>query len=595
MALPADYYYLSGFQIEIAYVSASLKKAGFNVFTQNFAIDENPLKDALTRLITDYDISAVGCWGSSKISIKVKDVIDVAKKIKPSLITFIGGQLVTNSPTEAMTIIKSADYGIIGHGEITSCELMQALKANTNTSNIENIVYREKSGRLFVTDKNLDLPELDTIPFPDHEGFFNEIIKSTSTAVITTTRSCPSKCTFCSCNCDTYRLRSIKNVISEIDFLVKKYSIKKLTISDEVFSITSDRITTFCKLIIEYNLKWSVNLRLSTFLTSELLQVMKDSGCDRIFYGLESADDTILKSMKKGTSVPLMENILFRTKNAGIKTMGAYIFGDVEETEESVLKTLNWLGDQSDKIDAFVAGMIQCYPGSTIYKNAVKRRKIIPIDHIAKGCPPINISRLPDNLYNILSNEIIPIERARRIFKWPVWMGIDALFSKGDFGYIARCICPECRTEQQKDITTHKLYYSYSEEFICKNCKCKWVFFPILRYVNFIEDRLKAIIDKSKCAIWPVSRHFASVYESSIVLKKLKSEYILINKNENITGMLVLGNHIFNPEVLSTSNEIETVIVFSRYYKEIEKELLENYPHIKIMLFHEIGMKEELM
>ena len=590
MILPADYIYLPENHLGIAYISASLKKAGFNVFTLNLSMDKHPLREILSQLISYHDISVVGCWGKAKSCQNVKDVIDTTKKIDPSIITFIGGQLVTNSTIEAMTIIPSADYGVIGDDETTACELMWALRANTSTTNIESIVYRTEDGGLVITDKRHESHELDKIPFPDHEGFFDELISNTSNAFITTTRSCPSKCTFCCCNSEAFRLRSMDNVFVEIDYLVNKYNISRLTIADEVFTVRPERIVEFCGRIKKYNLKWVVHLRLSDFLTSEMLQMMKDTGCERIFYGLESADDRILKSMKKGTTVSLMENVLSRTKSAGIKTMGSFVFGDVEESEESVIKTLKWIGSHSDILDAFTAGMVQCYPGSTICDDAVKNDIINPIDHILKGCPPVNISKLPYELYSILANEIIPIERARRMFKWPVWMGVDAVFTSNDFGYTATCICPDCQTEHHIDITAYDLYSRYSDAFICKVCNYQWVFFPILHYVHFIEDRLVNTIKKYKCAIWPVSQHFATVYESSDAFKHLKNEYVLINKNEKISGKILLGKCVYTPDILSTDKEIETVIVFSRFYKEIEKEVQSYYPHIKTVLFHDIGL-----
>jgi radical SAM superfamily enzyme YgiQ (UPF0313 family) len=140
---------------------------------------------------------------------------------------------------------------------------------------------------------------------------------------------------------------------------------------------------------------------------------MKDSGCDTIFYGIESADDRILKSMNKGITVSMIERVLSLTKKVGIAALGAFIFGDPEETEETVQNTLQWANVNSDLLDLSWFQPIILYPGSQLYHDAVMDRKVDPVSHIRNKCPHVNVSKLSDEFFSHLINEVFPAVSAR--------------------------------------------------------------------------------------------------------------------------------------------------------------------------------------
>ena len=74
----------------------------------------------------------------------------------------------------------------------------------------------------------------------------------------------------------------------------------------------------------------------------ELLEHCKEAGCIHISYGLESASNKILKSMRKHISVEQIESALDQTYETGIAIRGNFIFGDKEETLDTVEETLQW-------------------------------------------------------------------------------------------------------------------------------------------------------------------------------------------------------------------------------------------------------------
>lgn len=562
---------------------------GGGVYTLNFIKDERTIQEALFQVITTHDISIVAC-GDLVVNYKeVNVIIETAKSIKPDIVTIIGGGLVTYSPVEAMTIIPSADYGIIGEGEITICELVDAIERKTAVSEIDGIIYRYNDSKLVVTNERAEAPDLDALPFPDYEEFLGDFIKDSLCASIVTSRSCPFKCTYCShSGGKSFRTRSMDSIFSEIDFLVEEYSINSLFLNDELFAVQPARIIEFCNRIMDYELQWFISLRISSSLTLEILTLMKKAGCERILYGLESADDRILRSMKKGITVPLIESVLTLTKEAGINVHGAFIFGDPEETVDSVSNTIQWINNHRNLLGSATLGPIILYPGSALYNNAVKNEIIDPVKHILNGCPHVNVSKLTDEYFSNLISEVFPVENAKidgNISHSNIMISISAKDEKTCYDITATC--PNCATQYSVSVKAHELSTVRPLAYVCSVCKYKEALSVLPSYVSYVDDKLSELIKDRKCAVWPTSSHFNAVYQHSKVMKLHIDDYELINSSIGSSNLLY-GKEIRAPEFLN-NNKVDTVIIFSVHYADIAKEIRMKYSHVEPIAFHDIG------
>src|SRR5208283_2881358 len=112
-----------------------------------------------------------------------------------------------------------------------------------------------------------------------------------------------------------------------------------------------------------------------------------------------SASDTILGSMKKHTTIALIEKTLEMTYKAGIGIQGNFIYGDKVETRETVETSFDWWVRQRKYLATM--NLLRPYPGTEVYRYAVGHGIIKdPIEFIENGCPPVNITSLSESEYN---------------------------------------------------------------------------------------------------------------------------------------------------------------------------------------------------
>ncbi|MFO7558732.1 MAG: radical SAM protein [Desulfobacterales bacterium] len=367
------------FPLGLAYVSASLKKEGFEVICLNLNHHSGSLSQLLRDTIIEKHIDVFCTGGLSVHYSKVKQLFDIVKGISKKIITIAGGGLITSEP-ELMLQHMKIDIGVIGEGEQTIIELADAIQHGKKLSKIKGIIYRDSSGKIVKTDKRLPIKNLDCIPYPDYEGF--EIEKYLDMQLpnnkhflypfdkprfipVVSSRSCPFNCTFCFHPLGKqYRQRSLDNFIGEVEYLVKQYNINSIVILDELFSINPIKVKEFSEKMEPYKLKWVAQFRVDQ-VNIDILKRFKKSGLFYISYGVESASDIILKSMNKKTCVRDIEKTLMITREMKIGIQGNFLFGDPRETLETANETLAWW--KKHHFYNINLSQVIPFPGSKIY------------------------------------------------------------------------------------------------------------------------------------------------------------------------------------------------------------------------------------
>ncbi len=389
----------------IMYVSAALKRSGVaKVLTVNLNHQDKDYEAVLRRIIVDNNVDIVGCGGISGQFIEIYPLFETVRRIAPHVKNFVGGGMITADAETAMKAFgDTVDYGVIGEGEITVPILVKTISEERDPDLVEGIIYPDGNGGFVITKPRMEIQDLDSLPLPDYEGFnYDEYLYSNgewqngmkySPVAIIGGRSCKYACTFCfHPSGSRYRQRSLDSIFYEIDYLIEHYNINYIALREELFASDINRVLEFCKRAENYPIVWSIQMRVDS-INREMVETLAKSKCRYVFLGIESADNRILKSMRKHITVEQVENALNLCLEFGLETRSTIILGDEEETPESTNTTLNWwLAHKKDW--AIDLGLIIAFPGSTLYKHAVSNGRIPdPVRFLRDGCPIINLSK----------------------------------------------------------------------------------------------------------------------------------------------------------------------------------------------------------
>ena len=351
-----DYFYYD-FPVGLAYIAAAIKQAGYNVKClnlnhHNIENQASLIKDAIEK----WNINIV-CTGGLVVHFNsILQILVTAKQTRPNIITIVGGGLISCEP-ELIFKALPVDIGVLGEGDKTIQEIADALANQKSFENIKGIIYRKTDGTQTITEPRDSISDLSELAYPDYEGLgldfyldnllpydttnFHVLDKPRIMPVISS-RSCPYQCRFCYHPIgNKYRSRPLDDFFNEIEFLIERYNVNGLLIIDELLCHSKERLKAICQRLKGYNLKWMAQLRVDS-VNEELLQMMKDAGCFNISYGIESAHNDILKSMKKNTTLDQIENALDLTYKTGISLQGNLLFSDRSETSETIEHSINW-------------------------------------------------------------------------------------------------------------------------------------------------------------------------------------------------------------------------------------------------------------
>lgn len=501
------------FPLGLAYISSALKSKGFNVFCINLNHQSEPLPMAIKNAIKKNKIDAVCTGGLSTHYHDVDNVLKAVKNISPEIITIIGGGLFSSEP-ELILRSLGADYGVFEEGEETIVELAAMLENGKYVEGVNGLYYFDGDGQVVFTGPRKPIPDIDMISWPDYEGpDINKFLDMQTPLSayylyphdnprlipMISTRSCPFSCTFCYHPIGKkYRARSLDNFFNELEYLINTYNVNMIGLMDELFSTEKERMFEFCKRIKQYNIKWGAQTRVSD-IDRDTIHALKDSGCYYISYGLESKSDVILKSMKKHVKTIEIDKALELTQKANIGIQGNFIFGDPAETEETIQETLDWW--RANIRYSINLGFIIPYPGSDDYTYAVNNGLIDKLDYIKKGCPPINLTKIPQARYKKLQRKIMHDAEKYKIFcKIISQKKMQTNEPKKDNMYVLKIRCPHCNSINiYKNMP--KIYYGRYNGLVCRNCNQKFTlkggrisFYYLLRDIILSRPELYTLI-----------------------------------------------------------------------------------------------------
>jgi len=370
--------------IGILYCAAYLEENGHSVKVVDSLTEKLNHEDVL-RIISQDDYVLIGI---SVITDNRFSAFELAVQIKerfPDKKIVLGGPHVTLDPIDTMRFHKAVDYIVAGEGETTLLELVDTLKQNDNVSSVGGLYYRDGGdGKIKFSGAAELVTNLDKFPYParhlidlERYGMYSEIKKRgrLESVNMVISRGCPIGCNFCSNTLiwgKSIRRRSNENIINEIVYIKKRYKISSFAFQDDTFNFHKGKLVELCEEIIRQNLNiyWSCAFRADNF-DEKLIAIMKEAGCFRIHYGVESGSKRILDNVvKKKIDLNKVVHLSKLLNKYEIENLPSFIISFPSETYNDALETLSFM----ERLQAGpVLNICKIYPGTDIEKTALEK------------------------------------------------------------------------------------------------------------------------------------------------------------------------------------------------------------------------------
>jgi len=318
----------------LGYVAESLLNAGFNVeaFDINLQYSYKDLENKLSAVCPDIIGFMVMTFGHKE----VYKTISRIKKAYPKIKVVVGGPHISTLREKVLQVCAEIDYGIILEGDLS----MVALCKGEDLNNIQGFMYR-KGDEIITNGCDKFITDLDALSFPKYESF--ELDKYPTKQIgIVTSRGCPYDCIYCpviSAIGKKFRQRSAQNVVEEIEYWHNK-GYKEILMLDDNFTLSRQRAEEICELLGKKDFK-NISLKCPNGIRADrvdykLLKNMRRVGFDMIAFGVEAAEDRVLKNIKKGENIATIERSIRDACNLGFDVDLFFIIGSPGERFEDV-------------------------------------------------------------------------------------------------------------------------------------------------------------------------------------------------------------------------------------------------------------------
>ena len=409
------------FPIGIGYIATAMKNAGYgfdliDIDAERYS--EHEVDDFLQR--KKYDVIAMGCivTGYSK----VKDLCRRVRHYQKDALIVVGNSVAT-SIYQILLTKTEADVAVMGEGDITIVDLLDAVRDNRDLSTVKGISYKTNGGGVIKNELRPAIADISTLPHIDFSLFnVEEYIRNTKEQIaedstplrreevralpLNTARGCVANCTFCYHNFRgyKYRYRSVESVLNEARSMIEKYNLNYIMFGDELTIFSRQRAIELAEGILESGLKfyWQATCRADCFTKEsdvEIMRKMKQAGCMGAAFSLESSNEEILKMMNKHITREDFSRTARLFHEAGIVPRTSLVIGYPIETIDTIKDTFNCC-IENDIYPS--AGYLLPQPGSVMYDYAKEHGFINDEEDFLMAMGDrqdlrINMTHIPDN------------------------------------------------------------------------------------------------------------------------------------------------------------------------------------------------------
>lgn len=363
-------------------------------------------------------IEALVCDCSTPSIVNDLDVVDKIADRFPKLPMLMVGRHVSVFPEETLRSSRSLRYVAVREYDYIVRDWLDALRDGAPMENVAGLVWKNDEGDIITNRPAAPVTDLDAIPFVsevykrylDIRDYYYGFAPYPN-VTIDSSRGCPFHCTFCSFpqsfSGHKMRYRSAANVADEFDFIRREWpDVKSITFEDDTFVVSKQHALDIADELIRRGNKipYNVNQRADLVADLDFFKRMKQSGLRMVIVGFESGDDGLLKDMKKSLNLEKAVDFMNLCRKAKILVHGCFMVGFLEETQETMQKTLDLAMKLQPDTAQFFPLML--YPGTEAFRQAKERGYLITEDW-SQWLTPDGLHNTVINLPNLTSEDLV--------------------------------------------------------------------------------------------------------------------------------------------------------------------------------------------
>lgn len=367
----------------LAYIAAVMERRGLPVEI----LDANALNLSDAATVAEIAGRRPEIVGFSAVTPTVDQCGRLAAAVKsslPSAKIALGGMHPTALPEPTLARYPAVDFAVGGEADSRFPDIVEGLSEGRPLDGFPAVWHRVE-GAIVGTGGSYELEDLDLLPFParhrlpthryigpDGDGF----------TTVVGSRGCPADCGYCSVNLSfgkRMRLRDPGLVADEMAECVERFGTRVFGFVDDTFTASRKWAEQLCAAVIDRGVhrsaRWLCLTRVDR-VDRELLRTMKEAGCFKVEFGIESGDQEVLDDIQKGITPRQVIEAFRQAKDVGLHTFAFVMLFAPEETPRSLAVTRAIVRDADP--DYLQVSFCTPYPGTTLAADFAKRG--IPMD-----------------------------------------------------------------------------------------------------------------------------------------------------------------------------------------------------------------------
>jgi len=440
----------TGEPIAVSYLAGR----GFENYRRSLDDSSGPVWQEVRRALAEYGPDVVGISVKSQTFASARIVARLAKELSRETTVIVGGPHPSLAGPD-MLDDADIDIAVRGEGEQTIVELLEAIDAGRELSNVRGIMFAGRGMVVETLPRGL-IEDLDSLPFPaaGAEELLRDYSRYPATAFrnIFATRGCPYRCFFCGSHGiwgRKVRFRTPENVVAEIRKLQRR-GLRFVHFDDDTFGVNRKYVAELCAAIAAGcpKLRWSCEIHVK-LARPEVIAMMKKAGCYSIQLGVESGSDEMLRRIGKDIAIGEALLAADAIKRAGIELVAFFMVGFSDETEATLAETAAAM----ERIDAdvLVYSIFTPYPGTEAYKVCRERGLIgddfdvslhyhqSPLNYFCPAIPRERFRELVGEIERLVDRRNAR-SRRRRLFSLTALRRARELGIRGALGKLARTL-----------------------------------------------------------------------------------------------------------------------------------------------------------